>query len=151
MKSLKKSVRRHSENKIWSAYLIESSSLTLFCILSILLRITHFLEDVYLMFQWLLGMQLFSWYFIDCCLYRRHCHWQRHLSDWTVNQNSSVLLWHPSSACRSIVSGRLFHEAGNFKNSSSYIGTLSVTFFCIILNIWQMLLWNRNPEEWSHF
>ena len=36
-----------------------------------------------------------------------------------------------------IVSGRLFHGGGNFKDSSTYIGSLSVTFFCILQNVWQ--------------
>ena len=41
---------------------------------------------------------------------------------WTVTQSSSVPLGHLSSACRPIVSSRLFHRAGNLKHSFTYIG-----------------------------
>ena len=60
------------------------------------------------------------------------------------------MLNHPSLACRTMLSGWLFQEAGNLKDCFAYIGTLSVTFFCVLQNIWNFPLWSRIPAGPSH-
>ena len=48
------------------------------------------------------------------------------------------MLGHPSSDYGPIVFSRHFYEAGNFKDSSTYIGSLSVTFFCVLQNVYEI-------------
>ena len=60
------------------------------------------------------------------------------------------MLEHLSSVYRPIVSGRLFHEVGNLKDCFAYNGSLSVTFFCVLQNVWQTISWSRNPKGLFH-
>lgn len=60
-----------------------------------------------------------------------------HFVAWILTQILFVILGHPSSTDRPIVSGRLFHEARNLKDSFTSVGNLSVTFLCILQNFWQ--------------
>ena len=78
------------------------------------------------------------------------CRIDRHLDARTITQSSFVMLMHPPSAYRTIVSSRLFQEARNLKDCLVYIGTSSVTFFYVHHNDWHFLWWNRNTEVLSH-
>ena len=63
-----------------------------------------------------------------------------------MTETSCCLSSHPKFFCNigasifslPIVSGRLIHEAENFKDISTYIGSLSVTFFCVLQNVWRL-------------
>ena len=52
-----------------------------------------------------------------------------------------------TSAYRPKVSSRLFHEAGYFKDSSAYIGSLSVTFFCVLQNVCSLFYEVGTPKD----
>lgn len=64
---------------------------------------------------------------------------------WTVIQNFFVPLRHLSLAYRHS------NEARNLKICLAlYQQSTSVTFFCALENVWQFLMWKRNPEGPSH-